>query len=166
MLIGDSLAVGLNRYFSELSEEAELPYLSGAIGGTRTDQWVESNWLERKLSEFEPTHVLISLGTNDAYTPKSAEATQEDAEELNRIIEESGSFPIWIGAPTLPRIVPCSVCPDGDFEIRLENLQAIADAAPYFYDSTDIEIPRNPDKIHPTAAGYAGWAGDIWNWLT
>jgi len=166
LLIGDSLAVGMDRYFRDLAEEAELPYLSGAIGGTRTDQWANSNWLRRKLEEFSPSHVLISLGTNDAYTPKSSEDTLADAQEINDLIENVGATPIWIGAPLLPRTVPCPSCPKGTLDIRVENLEVIRDAAPYFYDSTDIDIPRSPDGIHPTAIGYAGWAGDIWHWLT
>jgi lysophospholipase L1-like esterase len=34
-----------------------------------------------------------------------------------------------------------------------------------YFPSDQLAIPRGPDGIHPTARGYAGWAGAIWQWL-
>ena len=167
LLIGDSLAVGMRPHFQSLAAEAGIPFEARAVGGTRVDQWIDSNRLLEILRTFQPTHVLISLGTNDAYTPLVAHDVEEHARELVDIIQEAGAHPIWIGAPDLPTPIPCSVpCPGGMFDLRADTLEAIEDAAPYYFDSTDYEIPRSPDRIHPTAAGYAGWAGVVWNWLT
>jgi lysophospholipase L1-like esterase len=166
LVIGDSLAVGMTPHFELLAKETELPFSARAIGGTRVDQWVDSKKLLSLLDTFQPTHVLISLGTNDAYTPLKPENVNADTQELVAIIKEANANPIWIGAPDLPTPVNCPPCPSGEFDLRTENLAAIKEAAPYYFDSTTLNIPKSPDGIHPTARGYAGWAGAIWNWLT
>lgn len=159
MLIGDSFANGMAPHFQALATEEGLPFIAGAVVGTRTDQWVSSNWLTRKLVEFQPTHVLVSLGTNDAYTDFTPEEIAERAETLVDIIEAAGAHVIWIGAPPLPSI-------HGGNPLNVASIQAIIDAAPYYYDSSDLDIPRSPDGLHPTATGYAGWSGMVWNWLS
>lgn len=166
LLIGDSLAVGMRPHFQALAREEGVPFDARAVSGSRIDQWVESNRLLEVLDLFQPSHVLISLGTNDAYSPFEPEVVADNAEELLETIQEAGAHPIWIGAPDLPEQIPCPSCPSGTFDLRTDSLIAIEKVAPYYFDSTEYEIPRGPDGIHPTAAGYAGWAGAIWNWLT
>lgn len=159
LVIGDSLAKGMAPHFKALAQDDELPLVSGAIEGTRVDQWVDSSWLRQQLDEFEPTHVIISLGTNDAYTNFDPDAVGADAEELDRLIRDAGAAPVWIGAPDLPD-------QSSGKPINTDVLDAIEDSATYYFDSTDYEIPRGNDNLHPTATGYAGWAGVIWNWLS
>ncbi len=36
----------------------------------------------------------------------------------------------------------------------------------FYFHSEKLEMPRGPDNLHPTARGYAGWAGAIWHWLS
>ena len=159
LVIGDSLARGMTPHFQTLAEEAGIPLLSIAESGTRIDQWVDSPELGAQLIEFDPTHVFISLGTNDAYTGFDIDDIEADVEELVTTIEETNANVIWIGAPTLPEF-------SAGHELRDEVLDTIEANAPHYYDSTDLDIPRGPDNLHPTAAGYAGWAGALWNWLT
>lgn len=159
LVIGDSLAHGMAPHFRGLAEEEDLPILTLTRPGSRIDQWVDSIELDSALDSFEPTHVLVSLGTNDAYTDFSANVIGEEAAELVQLIEEAGAYVIWIGVPDLPAVY-------GGRDINEESLDEIEREAPYYYESTDLEIPRGPDNLHPTAAGYAGWAGAIWGWLT
>lgn len=146
-------------HFKTLATEAEIPLLSIAESGTRVDQWADSPELAAALIEFDPSHVFVSLGTNDAYTNKDPAEVEDDVRALVEMIQETEAHVIWIGVPILP---PFSA----GAPLHEDILDAIKDAAPNYYDSTDLDIPRAPDQIHPTAAGYAGWAGAIWNWLT
>jgi lysophospholipase L1-like esterase len=175
MLIGSSTAQGLNPHFKQLAAEARIPYLGRGVSGSRIDQWATSQWLDTYLAQFQPTLVLVALGTNDAYMGGDVWAKQSGA--LQKLLKKLGTFSnkyvndkaglhysagaeiAWIGPPTLPEIY-AGRRPDPAF------LEALADAVPNYYDSTDLNIPRAPDQLHATAAGYAGWAGAVWNWLT
>lgn len=159
LVIGDSLAHGMAPHFKGLAADAELPILTLTRPGSRIDQWVDSAELAAALIDFDPTHVLVSLGTNDAYTAFDPADVAEDAAELVRLIQETDAHVIWIGAPELPET-------SGGRPLNDDILIEIEQEAPYYFDSTNLSIPRAPDALHPTAAGYAGWAGAIWNWLT
>lgn len=153
------MAQGMLPHFRALSEEADLDYVGAGLPGTRVDQWLSSDWLTKKLAEFSPTHVLISLGTNDAYAAQGNAYVREKTRKLVEKIEASGAHPIWIGAPQLP---------EEYFSKRLDVsvLDTIRGATKYYFASEEYDIPRGPDELHPSAGGYAGWAGAIWNWLT
>lgn len=159
MLIGDSMAQGMLPHFRGLAEDSGLSYIGAGLPGTRIDQWTSSQWLRQKLTEFKPSHVLISLGTNDAFTNLSPSTVRKNAEDLLAVIQESGAHPIWIGAPQLPATYSGNNLNEG-------ILETIHNVAPYYFASEDYEIPRGPDNLHPSAGGYAGWAGAVWNWLS
>lgn len=159
LVIGDSMARGMSPHLRLLAEEADLPFLAMAENGTRISQWANSPNLASALIDFDPTHVLVVLGTNDAYTQKPAEVIGNDAADLVELIEETDAHVIWIGAPELPLA-------SAGAELDEDILATIQNEAPYYFDSADLQIPRGPDDLHPTARGYAGWAGAIWNWLT
>ena len=158
LLIGDSLAQGLSPHLKELATDERIPHLGAGVSGSRVDQWIDSQWLASALDEFGPTLVLISLGTNDAYSNFSPEQVVEHVRSLLARIPEDVEV-VWVGVPGLP----------GSYSGRSPNvdmLEGIEDEAPYYYESHELEIPRGPDALHPTARGYAGWAGDLWDWLT
>lgn len=153
------MGVGMAPHLRGLALEADIPLASIAKVGTRVDNWADSQLLVESILEFEPTHVFVSLGTNDAYTVRHPSEVADDAKELVELIEEADAHVIWIGAPNLPVI-------SNGHAIDEAILVAIKDAVPNYFDSTNLDIPRSPDRLHPTAAGYAGWAGALWNWLT
>jgi lysophospholipase L1-like esterase len=154
-LFGDSLAVGLAPHLKSLFDESKVPFAQVSKSGTRLDQWANSQVLQSKLQEFEPTIILVSLGTNDEYMPGDAPSKQQPyLEQLIENVSPYGEI-VWIGPPTLPKssngIVPM-----------------LKDTLPrsHYFASDALQIPRGPDGIHPTARGYAAWAGSIWRWLS
>jgi lysophospholipase L1-like esterase len=155
LLFGDSLAVGLNPQFKQLAAEAGVEaYVGKGIVGTRINQWDTDLWLDETLVAFQPNMILVSLGTNDEAT--SPGAVDREAPHLARLLDKlhaTGAEIVWIGPPALPF-----------------PRQGVADMiranVPYYFESENLEIPRSPDHLHPNAAGYAGWAGAIWQWLT
>jgi lysophospholipase L1-like esterase len=154
LVIGDSLAKGLDPHLAALGrEEGVASYLGNGIVGSRIDQWAKSPWLDDALAKFRPTLILVSLGTNDEYMGPNAAAKQAPAlAQLLGKLKASGAELVWIGVPTLP--------------VSNGVATMIEKQVPYYFPSTQIPIPRGPDRIHPTAAGYAGWAGALWRWLT
>jgi lysophospholipase L1-like esterase len=180
LLVGDSLAVGLTTPFGALASDAGLPFTALAIVGTRIDQWATSADLQNLLASFQPTIVLISLGTNDAYMqPQPGEdigARQAPyMEELLSMIEDyphandAGSGPraiVWISPPTLPdaAISLPSVMNliESEHAIRFPAIKPRVALFP----TQSLTLPRGPDGIHPVASGYAAWSGALWQWLT
>jgi lysophospholipase L1-like esterase len=158
LLVGDSLAVGMNPHFKELATSQVVPYVSLAKEGTRIDQWNQSAQLLLTLDQFQPTLVLVSLGTNDAYTSITTASQIEEMRELLDKLEGAGAEVVWIGAPALPATYY------GNHPSE-EMLEAIRAEAPYYFNSHQLEIPRGPDELHPTSGGYGGWSGAIWEWL-
>lgn len=154
LLIGDSLARGLDTHFRQLAREEGVSYVGRGISGSRIDQWARDPWVDQTLRSYKPTLILVSLGTNDEYMgPGAARQQRPYMHELLAKLDESGAEIVWIAPPRLP-IANRGVA------------QMIRQQAPYVFPSRDYVIPRGPDRLHPTAAGYAGWAGAIWKWLS
>lgn len=172
LIVGDSLAVGLTPPLTALAKDGGVQLQSLAKEGTRIDQWSQSAALKEALDKFQPTLVLISLGTNDEYMQgKDVGARQRP--ELQRLIELIDHFPrkvdyglgpeqgiVWIGPPTLPKAQTNGVVP-----MILAEASALRARFRYF-PSQRLTIPRGADQIHPTARGYAAWAGALWQWLS
>lgn len=154
-LVGDSLAVGLAPHLKTLFAETGIPFAHLAKSGTRIDQWANSQVLQQKLTEFSPTLILVSLGTNDEYLPEGAVERQRPY--LAQLVEnlEPHAELVWIGPPTLPKQS------NGIVAMLRQEL-----ASSYYFSSDKLTIDRGPDRIHPTARGYAAWAGSIWRWLS
>lgn len=174
-MFGDSMAQGLDPHMKALAKDAGIPYFVAAVPGTRIDQWAASKKLDQYLADFQPTITLVVLGTNDAYMMGSVWQKQEPHVQLlldklrtfsNVNVNDAagphysaGTEIVWIGPPALPAN-HMGMSLDQDF------LLALAEAAPNYFASDELEIPRGPDGLHPSVAGFAGWAGRIWAYLT
>ncbi len=172
LLIGDSLAVGMAPYFAALAKEAGGDFKAMATVGTTINAWSANADLKKLLETFQPELVLVSLGTNDSFMRGADVITKQQAqlEKLYALLtqwprsRDYGLGPehvVWIGPPTLPNP------PSPGISKMIQDSAGSALAPRYFYfHSEKLEMPRGPDKLHPTARGYAGWAGAIWHWLS
>jgi len=177
LLVGDSLAVGLSAPFGALCQESGIAFQALATVGTRIDQWAQSQPLSDALAAFQPTIVLISLGTNDAYmlpSPGQDIGARQAPymEELLSKIETAGPRAIvWISPPTLPAAAvslgPVMALITSEHAVSFPRLKPRVAFFPT--QSLDVpveQLPRGPDGIHPVPRGYAAWAGALWQWLT
>jgi lysophospholipase L1-like esterase len=152
LVVGDSMAVGLTPYLRSMAEEAGLPFQSLRASGTTITYWAHNQDLVHALDSFEPTIVLVVLGTNDEYLSEANLAAEaDDLAELLALFE--GIDVAWVGVPSLPR-------PESNGAVALIESTGV----PYF-PSDRLDIPRGPDNLHPTVAGYGMWAGSVWSWL-
>ena len=172
LLIGDSLAVGTAPHFAALAKEARAEFKSLAKEGTRIDQWSSSADLARLLSTYQPDLVLVSLGTNDSFM-QGAGVVAKQQQALEKLYALLTQWPrangtgrgaehiVWIGPPTLPNP------PNPGISKMIQDSAGSAISPHYHYfHSERLQLPRGPDNLHPTARGYAGWAGAIWHWLS
>lgn len=157
MLVGDSLAVGMAPHFAYLAKKQQVPFDALAKESTRIDQWAGSQVLAEHVASFKPTLVLVSLGTNDAYMVGDVAAKQRPAlAGLIAKLTAGGAELAWIGPPQLPKK------PNAGLLALLRS----AFPSDHYFASETLPIPRGPDSLHPTARGYAGWAGAVWQWLS
>lgn len=149
MLLGDSIAQGLAVPLRALvvAEGGTLPSLTRV--GSRLDQWAKD--IQTVLAGKTPSVVLLSLGTNDMKRT-SISSVPAEVQTILAAVRAVGAEPVWILPPTMP-------FPDPGIRAALE-----ASGARVFH-SEVITIPRATDRIHPTPAGYAGFAANIWQWL-
>lgn len=154
LLVGDSLAVGLRAPLAALAASRGVPFEGHGIVNTRIDQWAVDPKLDQYLKTFRPTHVLVSLGTNDEKVGTGWAA--KEAPKLHALLDKirnAGAEVLWIGPPTLP--------------FPLEGVSdMVRYLVPKYYPSELLQIERSPDKLHPTLAGYSSWASQIWKWVT
>lgn len=151
LLIGDSLAVGLNVPLQRLATDAGTSLRGRGKQSTTITDWDHGTVLSEELAAFRPSVVLFSIGTNDMkmFHPEG------EAPALARILKtvrDAGAELVLILPPTMP-------FPDAGVRGMLAASGARG------YPSTALTIQRGPDHIHPTALGYAGWSGALWTWL-
>lgn len=168
VLIGDSLGVGLRKPLGALAQADGIPFFGQACGGTQIFQWVRQDthfgpctFGQQHIRAAEPTVVLISLGTNDAYAqPAEIESERPKLQELLQDIVDMGARPIWIDPPKLEKAphVPQVM------EMIYADPVGRRVGMPHFR-SDLLDIQMSGDKIHPTGAGYQTWAEALWKWL-
>jgi hypothetical protein len=153
-LVGDSLAVGLNRHLRHFAGRSGIGYDSSTKSGTMTPYWTTAAFASR-LATAKPNVVLVSLGTNDSASQRSDAKHRQSIQKLLQMISHVGAEAFWVlppKLPTLPRSKAFSAL------VRAENVPV--------FESAQIDIPMGPDSIHPTGAGYAGWAGLVFKAIT
>ncbi len=161
LVVGDSLAVGLSPFLKCLATEQRVPFMATAKVGTRIDQWAQSSTLDAALASFQPTLALVSLGTNDSYMMGAPAARQKPwLDRLLGKLTAAGAEVAWIGPPTLPKLST------GTPDPALVGMLEATIPSSHWFASNTLAIPRGPDTLHPTARGYAGWAGAVWHWLS
>jgi lysophospholipase L1-like esterase len=154
MLIGDSLAVGMEPKFVSLARRGGYVPVTHAVNGTSIFQWMK--WIKSDLEKNKPELVVVSLGTNDAIIYDRVKQHSHLYGEFTRIIEESGAVLVWLGPPdiTLKRIP------------HIEDERAlIRKSTTHYFPSEAIERPMGGDGIHSSPAGYNRWMGAAWDWM-
>lgn len=166
LLVGDSLAVGLQTPLGALAKEYGIAFQGIGIVGTRIDQWSQSDVLKQTLETFKPTVVLVSLGTNDAYMmapPDVYDRQKPYLEQLLTLLESASPRAIvWIAPPTLP----AAAVSLARVRALIASVHTLLRPRVAVFPSDRLKLARGPDGIHPVASGYAGWAGALWQWLT
>jgi lysophospholipase L1-like esterase len=153
LLVGDSLAVGLGAPLKKLAADKGIGVAYDGKVGTTSSAWASGPSLPADLQKDKFDVVLVSLGTNDMPTGWGAEQVASYMATIVGKIQQSGARAVWIAPPRMRTLREDAV------------RQAIASLGVPVFPSDALDIPRGGDSIHPTATGYAGWAGAILSWL-
>ena len=151
LLVGDSLSVGLKTPMSALAKQSGCDFLSFTSSGTTMGRWIGDAQVSAALASFQPTLVLVCLGTNDSKgnTPDATLAAQ--VVKMRDWLGAGGAKVVWILPPKLP------------FPERVGK--AVIAAGIESFPSATLPIPQ-PDGIHTSGRGYAGWAEHVWAFLS
>lgn len=156
LLIGDSLAVGLDPRLAKHARACSTPYAAVVKGGTGVLHWRPQ--MAELLATHQPDVVLISLGGNDywrmeGHPTQGGAAVRQAIPELVEEIRQSGATPLWIRW-----LIPIPDRPGVDAAWRGTGIA--------YYDTEPLNLPRpTGDPYHPTGAGFDRLAEGLWPWM-
>jgi len=154
MLLGDSLAVGMESKFISLARRDGYIPVSHVVVGTSIFQWMK--WIKSDLEKNRPELVVVSLGTNDAIIYDKVRQHPTIYREFSKIIEDSGAVIVWLGPPDISRKrIP-----------HISDVREIIKRSTInFFESEKFERPLGGDGVHSSILGYNRWMGVAWNWM-
>ena len=144
-VLGDELARGLGVPLRQLVGRRTA---FGCYGrpDSRLVDWVEKGWaLELAKSIKRPTLLLGAFQWDEGVDVRAMSAMETLLGPDNEVA--------WLVPPAVPLAVVASVA------------ELVFDPGRLFR-SDELDLPLGPDGRHPTTAGYAGWAGAIWAWIS
>lgn len=154
MLVGDSLAAGMEGRFKSLARMNGYVPVVHAINGTSIFQW--NGWIKKDLEVHNPDLVLVSLGTNDAVIYDKVRQNPNEYRKLIKTIEATGAKIVWIGPSNISRTRILKID---------ETRKIIRESVPVFFESEKYETPQAGDGIHSSMNGYSNWMKSIWSWI-
>lgn len=144
MVIGDSMAQGLQPHFEKLAIENNSSIITRYKIGSSSFYWSNDKQIKDDIIKLHPNMVLIVLGSNE-WLGSSNPKLKRAIKKLVNDIHLTNTPYIWIGPP---------------IKNAEEYQQMLCDVAnpKYVYDYTDLNVTRGKDKIHPTPKGFSQWS--------
>ncbi|MEO7093303.1 MAG: SGNH/GDSL hydrolase family protein, partial [Polyangiales bacterium] len=140
------VTAGLGQRFEKLAKARGAKYADNHWSSSTTKTWSESERLPNLLFKNKPDVVFIAIGSNEVYfLDKHAD------EYIKTIVKKLAGRPcVWIGPPVWKKQT-------GIVEAERDNSSPCA-----FFDSSTLQLDRQPDGIHPSLKGGAQWAEAVW----
>jgi len=160
--IGDSITLGFpytqkESWVTYFAQELQYEVINKGVNGDLTQNI--SDRFERDVLAFNPTHVIILGGTNDAYAEYPLESVSSNFRAMVKMSQEHGIIPI-LGLP-IPFLVE-----DYEFFLqqyrnwlidyaKMNNLPLIDFYAPFLKRiEAGEELKLFADEVHPSLEGY------------
>ncbi len=149
-IFGDSMTFNLALRLAEYAKMNGHQIHSVNWDSSNTKIWAEHDTLRYFISKYHPSHIFVSLGSNELYF-KNPESR---APYVKRILEVIDTIPfVWIGPPNWKE--------DSGINDMLEKMCGKGN----FFRSAGMEFKRKSDHIHPTRQSSALWVDSIMRWL-
>lgn len=149
--IGDSTVgytLGMQLELGRMFKAAGVRYESHTFTAAGLRSFAKERYVEKLVREKEPDLVIIQLGTNNLTVPTPT-AYLPDVKE---IVAQTGNHACyWVGP------IPLEQAEKGMRKMLRENVAPCT-----FYDSFDLVLARQSDKIHPTQPAAKKWADAFW----
>jgi len=148
---GDSMVGGgLARALGPKFEADGTKYHRDVIESGTIHEFSQNDHLPALLARVKPDLVLLTLGAN--HVPHSTDPEKEIGPYLPKLLKRvAGIDCYWIAPPIWKKS-----------QAKFNRWLSEHVAPCKFYDASEIEIARRPDKIHPNEKGGEAWAEDFW----
>ena len=149
-IFGDSMTFNLALRLAQYAKANGHEIHSVNWDSSNTKIWAESDTIQHYIKLYRPTHIFISLGSNELYFKDPSSR----APYVKSIIEKIDTIPfVWIGPPNWKE--------DTGINDMLEEICGKGS----FFRSAGMEFKRKKDNIHPTRESSALWIDSIMRWL-
>lgn len=165
--IGDSITYGYPyepafSWFNLAAERLNIEYMNRGINGDTTDGML--NRFDRDVLRYNPSHVIIMGGTNDAYAGITVGQVVDNIHKMVELAVQKGIIPV-LGLP-----IPCNDLVEEELlgQYRAETRQYAGDNNIEVIDfhktmvneiGVNIKAGLHCDGVHPNIAGYEVMAG-------
>lgn len=147
---GDSMVDYLGRPFESYAAKNGHSIESVVWFSSTTQHWAQTDTLSYFLKKYDPTYVVICLGSNEVYA-KDSKRRQVWVKE---ILEKLGDLPyLWVSPPTWT----------DDVEFTDMIRETVGDDR--YFDSTHLSMERGPDHKHPTYEAADVWMDTVAAWI-
>jgi lysophospholipase L1-like esterase len=127
-------------------------FLAVPVYSSTTQSLAQSDTLDKLIAKFQPTLILLTLGSNELFIPK---IKAERAKYVEAILKKfKGCKFIWIGPPNWAKDT-------GINELILSYV-----GKNRFFDSRHLDLARDRDGAHPTFEAGKFWADTLARWIT
>lgn len=150
LLIGDSMADGLDVFLSKYAEYNHHEYRKLSICSSTILFWGNSDTLRKTVNRYKPTYLIISLGSNELFNtyldhyPTYIQSIEKQASDIEFV---------WIGPPNWKK--------DAGLNDTIEHQIG----KERYFASKNLTLERGEDKIHPTLKGFSQWTDSVAKWL-
>lgn len=149
--VGDSTVgytLGMTLELGKMFKAAGVSYESHTVTAAGLRTFAKSRVLEKLVKEKDPDLVIVQLGTNNLTVPNPSAFLPH----VKEIVEQVGGKPCyWIGP------IPLEQPEHGMRALLRDNVAPCT-----FYDSFELKLARQEDKIHPTQPAAKKWADAFW----
>ncbi|MBR1593847.1 MAG: SGNH/GDSL hydrolase family protein [Alloprevotella sp.] len=150
LFVGDSMLEGLSRRFGDYAAANGHKLDVVLWYSSTTERWATSDTLTYFLRRYDPTFVVVCLGSNELFVRDLPDRDRHIATLLQRI----GSLPyVWISPPNWKE----------DTGINDLILRHVGERR--YFDSRHLTLQRGRDRAHPTFAAAAQWMDSVATWM-
>jgi lysophospholipase L1-like esterase len=149
---GDSMVGGgLARALGPKFEADGTKYHRDVIESGTIHEFSQNDHLPSLIARIKPDLILLTLGAN--HVPHSIDPEKEIGPFLPKLLKRvAGIDCYWIAPPIWKKS-----------QAKFNQWLSEHVAPCKFYDASEIEIARRPDKIHPNEKGGEVWADGFWS---
>ena len=150
LIFGDSMTILVARRLAQYGVKNGFKVTSVTWDSSSSVSWSQCDTLDNFIKRSNPDLVMIVLGSNELFL-KNFNNRKPNIEQL---LAKIGNIPyLWISPPNWKE--------DKGYNEFMTSVLAPGT----FYNSNDLDLPRQKDHIHPTTKGGETWTDSIMKWV-